>query len=271
MAYLQAPLLTKSGLADHAFSTRLGGRSTGKLSSLNTAFHTGDSVENVLENRRLFFGHFDYDYREIVSSVQVHGTGLALFNQSHRGEGALPGSARQKCDALVTTEAGLPLTAYSADCILIYFMSLHKPLVALAHAGWRGTLGNIGAGIVRYLDKLFGVTPGRLLVSLSPAICRNCYLVGSDVAGQFQAAGWDEPAYLEAVEGNKWKLDLMAINFDQLKQAGVNQENLFKSSWCTSCNPNLFYSYRRDRGETGRMIGFIALKNYRRPDLEAEV
>ena len=143
MAYLQATLLDESGLIDHAFSTRLGGCSAGMLASLNTAFHTGDDSENVLENRRRFFDLFAYDHRDIVSSVQVHGTGLTLFSQSNRGEGAVPGSARQKCDALVTTEPGLPLTAYSADCMLIYFVSQQKPLVGIAHAGWRGTLEGI--------------------------------------------------------------------------------------------------------------------------------
>ncbi len=264
MAYLQAPLLAESGLVDHAFSTRLGGCSTGKLATLNTAFHTGDKAENALENRRRFFDLFDYDHREIVSSIQVHGTGLTLFNHSNSGEGALPGSARQKCDALVATEAGLPLTAYSADCLLIYFVSLHKPLVALAHAGWRGTLGGIASKMVRYLDELFGISPNLLLVSLSPAVCRNCYLVGSEVAGQFKHAGWNDPTYLESVEEESWKLDLEAINAAQLIQAGVNQENLARNSLCTACNADLFYSYRRDKGITGRMIGFIAIKKSRR-------
>ena len=264
LVYLQAPLLTESGLVDHAFSTRAGGCSSGRQVSLNTAFHTGDNAENVLENRRRFFELFDYDHREIVSSIQVHGTEMALFDQSNSGEGALPGSARRKCDALVTTEAGLPLTAYSADCLLIYFVSLQKPLVALAHAGWRGTLDGIASKMVRYLDELFGISPNSLLVSLSPAICRNCYLVDSEVAGQFQFAGWNDPAYLEPVEEARWKLDLEAINAVQLIQAGVNQENLARNSLCTACNADLFYSYRRDKGITGRMIGFIAIKKSRR-------
>ncbi|MCJ7806110.1 MAG: polyphenol oxidase family protein, partial [Clostridia bacterium] len=99
------------------------------MASLNTAFHTGDSEDNVLENRRRLFALFGYDNREIVSSIQVHGTGLAIFNQVHRGEGALPGSAREQCDALVTTAEGLILTAYAADCMLIYFVSQQKALV----------------------------------------------------------------------------------------------------------------------------------------------
>jgi len=260
VAYLQSPLLEESGLADHAFSTRLGGCSTGNLASLNTAFHTGDSPENVLENRRRFFEIFSYDHLKIVSATQVHGTGMALVDHSYSGEGALPESTRQKADALITTDPGLPLTAYSADCMLIYFISRQKSLVALAHAGWRGTLGGIGAKMVRYLDKLFGITPGFLQVALSPCVCRNCYLVNDEVAGQFQSAGWHDTTCLEKVETDLWKLDLRAINIEQLLRAGIKRDNLDGSSWCTACNRDLFYSYRRDRGKTGRMIGFIALK-----------
>ncbi len=216
----------------------------------------------MIENRRRFFNLFQYDYRDIVSAIQVHGTELALFEQAQRGEGAMPGSARQQCDALVTTTAGLPLTAYSADCMLIYFTSQQKPLAALAHAGWRGTLGGIGIKVIRYLQERFGAEPGRLLVGLSPAVCRLCYQVDDKVAGQFCAAGWDDPAYLEPSEDGGWKLDLSAINAGQILGAGVKEENLVRNNWCTCCNPDLFYSYRRDKGVTGRMIGFIAISNH---------
>ncbi len=205
--------------------------------------------------------YFNYDYRDVVSSVQVHGTELVVVGQGNRGEGALPGSARQKCDALITTEKGLPLTAYSADCMLIYFVSKQTPLAALAHAGWRGTLGNIGAKLICYLRDYYGAEPEQLLVALSPAICRNCYRVDKKTAALFNSAGWYSYAYLEPAADDSFKLDLAAVNKEQLIINGIKKENLSFSSLCTSCNRELFYSYRRDRGITGRMIGFLALSN----------
>lgn len=254
--------MTGSGLVDHAFSTRLGGCSSGYLASLNTAFHTGDSEDNVLENRRRFFSLFNYDYRDLVAAIQVHGIDMALFDETDRGEGAMPGSARQRCDAMITTTPGLPLTAYSSDCMLIYFTSEQKPLAALAHAGWRGTLGGIGVKVVRFLQEQLSFEPGRLLVALSPAICRICYRVVDTVAGQFYSAGWNGPAFLEPSEGGGWNLDLSAINAKQILSAGVKERNLVFNTWCTSCNQDLFYSYRRDKAKTGRMIGFIAISNH---------
>ena len=247
-------------MVDHAFSTRLGGCSSGEFTSLNTAFHTADSAENVLENRRRFFDKFGYDFRFLVAAHQVHGTELSLVDSSCRGEGALPGSVRKECDALVTTATGLLLTAYAADCMLIYFHSQQPPLVALAHAGWRGALGGMGVKIIQYLEENFSVDPGRLLVVLSPAICRYCYTIDNDTANEFKAAGWSGADYLEKAATEGYHLDLSAINANQLLSAGVKTERLAQNSWCTSCRRDLFYSYRRDRGATGRMIGFIALK-----------
>lgn len=231
------------------------------MASLNTAFHTEDSAENVLENRRRFFEMFNYDYRKIVSGIQVHGTDLAVFDLANLGEGAAPGSANKKCDALVTTEKGLSLAAYAADCMLIYMVSTEKPVVAIAHAGWRGTLGEIGPAVTYFIMQQYGVQPEQLLVSLSPAICRNCYLVDHDTAMKFFAAGWKEPPFMEFEEDGTYKLDIKAINREQLYNCGIKENNLDYSSFCTSCHKEMFYSYRRDLGNTGRMIGFAALKD----------
>ena len=258
--YLQSTLLAKSGVVDHGFSTRLGGCSTGPSASLNTAFHTKDSAENVIENRRRFFDIFNYDYRKTVSAIQVHGTDLAVFDSSNHGEGAFPGSARRECDALVTTKKGLPLAAYAADCMLIYIVSAEKPLVALAHAGWRGTLGEIGPRVIDFIKKQYGIQPENLLAALSPSICRDCYQVDSETANKFALAGWNEQPYMETQADGTYKLDLKEINRTQLHRCGVKKDNLDYSSLCTSCNKKLFYSYRRDFGSTGRMIGFAALK-----------
>ncbi len=260
LAYLHASLLATGGLADHAFSTRLGGCSAGAMSTLNTAFHTGDSEANVLENRSRFFSLFNYDYRDLIAPVQVHGTGLMVVNDTQRGEGALFAGSRIRCDGLISTEPGLILTAYAADCLLIYLVVQNKPLVALAHAGWRGTLGGMAGGLINYLESLFGVEPQYILTALSPAICKKCYQVSTDVADLFVAAGWNSSQYLEKSDKDKWQLDLAAINKAQLLQAGIKETNLATGNWCTSCDRELFYSYRRENGITGRMIGFISLK-----------
>lgn len=259
-ACLQAPLLERCNLIDHAFSTRLGGCSSGAMSALNTAFHTGDDDENVLENRRRLLKPFGYRPEEIVAGIQVHGTGVTRVTLTERGRGAAPGNFLGETDGLITVEPGLVLTAYAADCQLLFFVEPHIPVIALAHAGWRGALAGMAGLVVAYLQKHFAVEPSNLLAAISPAICPQCYRVDEEVAGCFRDAGWEGGPYLEPDAEGRFKLDLSSINAAQLRDAGIEEDHLVENSWCTACRPDLFYSYRREQGVTGRMMGFLAIK-----------
>jgi YfiH family protein len=261
LAFLQSPLLEQSGMVDHAFSTRRGGCSTGAVQSLNTAFHTGDTRERVLENRRRLLKPWGYDPAAVVAGIQVHGTDIALVTAQDRGRGALPGTFLTRCDALVTATPGVVLTAYSADCLLLFLVAPRERVIALAHAGWRGTRGGMARKVVNYLVKHFAVDPATILAALSPGICAKCYRVDSEVAENFRTAGWGGAPYLtKASPDGYFHLDLAEINRHQLLNAGLREENLAGSGWCSSCRADLFYSYRRDRGVTGRMLGFMAIK-----------
>ncbi len=260
LAYLQSPLLEAAGVAEHAFSTRLGGCSGGAAASLNTAFHTEDDCRSVLENRRRFLEPWGYTPEDLVAGIQVHGTVIRTVTAADRGRGAVPGNFLGECDALVTAEPGLVLTAYAADCLLLFFLAPRARVAALAHAGWRGTLGNIARNVVGYLRDHFAVNPGDLLVALSPGICARCYRVDETVASLFRKVSWEAPPFLFPAPGGGYRLDLARINKAQLLQSGIREHRLADCAWCTSCRPGLFYSYRREKGKTGRMMGFIALK-----------
>lgn len=260
LQYLQSPLIAAGGRVDHAFSTRPGGCSTGAMASLNTAFHTGDDYRCVLENRRRFLEPWGYSPADITSGIQVHGSGIIEVRVGDRGRGAAPGSFLGEGDGLVTASGGVLLAAYAADCLLLFFYVPDVPLVALAHAGWRGTLEGMAPAVVSYLKEVYSVDPAAIRVAVSPGICARCYLVDRIVADQFSRAGWTGPPYLEETAGGRFKLDLAAINRVQLLDCGIRKTSLAGGTWCTACRPDLFYSYRRDRGDTGRMMGFIALR-----------
>ena len=227
--------------------------------SLNMAFHTEDSETNVLENRCRFFRLFNQDPSEIVSAVQVHGEDLVTVDARNKGEGAKPGTALAHCDALVTTTADLALTAYSADCLLIFFAALDFPLVAIAHAGREGTLNGIAKKVFCHISETYGILPQQIAAAFSPSICKNCYTIDDEMAARFAEEGWVGHQYIEPFEDGRWKIDLAAINATQLTQAGIDNRHLEKSVFCTSCRKDLFYSYRRDQGRTGRMLGYIKL------------
>ncbi len=261
LLYLQAPLLAECGNVIHAFSTFAGGCSEGAMASLNTAFHTGDEYSRVWENRRRFLGHWGFQPGDVVAAIQVHGVGIREAGAADRGRGAVPRSFLGEGDALITAAPGLPLTGYAADCLLLFLAAPDVPAVALAHAGWRGTLQNMAGQVAAALQRRFGADSAAMLAAVSPGICGRCYVVGRDVAGQFIEAGWSGKPYLWKASGGAFHLDLAAINEVQLRRAGIKPEHLAPGGcWCTSCRPDLFYSYRREKGKTGRMMGLIALR-----------
>jgi len=260
LTYLQSPLLSGCKVVDHAFSTRLGGCSSGAMSSLNTAFHTGDRLEHVLENRRLLLQPWGYRPEELVAVAQVHSDTIISVTADDRGRGAGPGTFLAEADALVTAEPGVVLTAYAADCTLLFMAEPHLPVIALAHAGWRGTLAALACSVVNYLQSHYGVEPSRLLAAVSPGICPDCYQVEEETATLFKKAGWEGEPYLQADGRDRYRLDLSRINAAQLSMAGVIPSNMSENSWCTSCRSDLFFSYRRESGVTGRMMGFLAIR-----------
>lgn len=255
---LHAPMLEETGVVDHAFSTRMGGYSGGTMASLNTAFHTGDDYRLVLGNRRKFLATRGYDPAEVISVIQVHGTGIIPVTGRDTGKGAIPNSAVGEGDALVTSSPGVVITAYAADCLLLFLAAPRVPVIALAHAGWRGTAENMALAVVNFLRECRADLP-EILAAISPGICAGCYQVDEKVAESFRRAGWEDEPYLKRSKG-AYNLDLARINAAQLLQAGIKKENLAENRWCTSCRPDLFYSYRRDKGVTGRMMGFMAIR-----------
>lgn len=259
--YLQSPLLAGCGNVAHAFSTRVGGCSGGAMASLNTAYHTGDEFDCVRENRRRFLQLFSFDPDEVVAAIQVHGVVIREAGPADRGRGAVPHSFLGEGDALVTAAPGVPLTGYAADCPLLFIAAPDVPAVALAHAGWRGTLQNMAALVAARLQRQYGAHPAVMLAAISPGICGRCYTVGRDVAARFGRAGWGARPYLWEDAAGAFHLDLAAINRAQLRGAGITSGNLAPGGcWCTCCRPDLFYSYRREKGKTGRMMGLIALR-----------
>jgi YfiH family protein len=131
---------------------------------------------------------------------------------------------------------------------------------AALHAGWKGTAGEIAKKGVAALVSLFGSKPGQLLAAVGPAIGRCCYEVDVPVRDEFTKGGgcWDE--FAEAAGDGRWRIDLSRANVLQLQDAGLTLENIETTDLCVSCNKSTFFSYRRDKGETGRQMGFIMLR-----------
>lgn len=221
-----------------AFTTRVGGVSEGPYASLNLGRKSGDAAERADENRRIACDAIGADARKLALNFQVHSTDVLQAAAGMRGEHA---------DGLWTDEPGLPLLAMSADCVPIALARVDatEPAVAVLHAGWKGLLAGIVEAGVRALGDY------ELTAAIGPAIGPCCYEVGKEVAGP----------YRELFGGDVTRgrhLDLWTSAERALRAAGV--ERIHRVDRCTACEPESFFSHRRDRGRTGRqgVIAYVA-------------
>jgi polyphenol oxidase len=231
----------------HGYTTRGGGVSAEPFASLNLGDHVKDDPDHVRENRLRVSRAMGLPSDRWVTAEQVHGGNVSRVSDSDAGRKATG------VDALITDSPQLPLVLFFADCGSIYLVDPERRAIGLAHAGWRGTAARIAQNTVRAMGEAFGSLPGDLWVGLGPYIGACCYTVGEEVA---QALGRWEGATVR--QGETYQADLGASNRSQLLQAGVREDRIVTASPCTSCDPDLYFSYRRD-GPTGRMAAVLML------------
>lgn len=255
------PAFSQTGLVKHGFTCRLGGVSKGDFSSLNLAFHVSDNPDLVIENRQKMVNLFGADLDSIVAAKQVHGHEVYVVGIKDRGRGSVSDdSAIPQTDALITDVPGVALSLYYADCVPVFFLDPVKQVVALAHAGWKGTVQLIAALTIKKMTALFGTKPESCLAAIGPSIGRCCFQVDRPVVDEFARNVDDYEKFCFPHSAGKWSIDLPGMNEHLLVQGGLRPKNITQSGFCTSCSNDLFFSYRKDGGRTGRQAALIMLK-----------
>ncbi|MDQ0339237.1 YfiH family protein [Caldalkalibacillus uzonensis] len=244
------------------FTTRKQGVSRLPFASFNCALHVGDNEQDVMTNRQRLVERLGMSLEDMVCGEQVHGAELYYVKPGDKGRGSRGSdSAIPGVDGLYTDYPSILLTSFYADCVPLYLIDVRLKVVGLAHAGWRGTVAEIGPKMVKRWQAQFGSRPEEIKVLIGPAIGGCCYEVDDRV---INALGSMMPRLSEGVirdkEGGKYMLDLKQINYDLLIHTGIPGSNIDISQWCTSCRPDLFFSYRKEQGRTGRMASFIAIR-----------
>ncbi len=249
--YNQKMLIVTSPLmrgVRHGFSTRRGGVSTGRYATLNLGGKWGDDPEHVAHNRRRFAAAGGFEWSRLYTAKQVHGARVALVV-----EGTLPERvAETEADVVVTAVPGAVVGVYTADCVPI-LLSDGDGRVAAAHAGWRGTVAGVANAAVEALVSI-GARRERLRAALGPSICARCFEVGDDVAAQFDAMA---PSSVVRIAGAKPHVDLWDANRAILVAAGVPAEAIDAAPPCTMCDPERFFSFRREGAGIGQHLSFV--------------
>lgn len=166
-------------------------------------------------------------------------------------------------DALVTDVPNRFISVGTADCVPILLVDPIKRVSAAIHAGWRGSVRNIVGKTVQKMIGVYGANPENIFAGIGPSIQPCCFEVGSDVVEVLENQTPHSHAVLhqetEKKETGKWQFNLLKLNRLQLLEAGVPPAQVATADLCTSCLPNLFYSFRRDKKKRGNMASGIML------------
>jgi len=273
----------------HGFSTRAGGFSNAYgEGDLNLGFTKDDTKPRVERNRAVFL-------RELGAITQKRGSrnaGTSLWplitlRQIHSDiihcidsipAELLPG------DGMITATPGLLLGIQTADCLPVILVDARRHVIGVFHAGWRGTLKRIVEKGVGEMHRCFGSRPRDLKAAIGPGIQGCCYNVGEEVRTKFESQfEYGATLFREIKESDpvrekypllflsarapghsnlptKIFLDLVKANRQQLRAAGVLAKNIESSPLCTSCHPDVLFSYRAEKGKTGRSMGVAGIR-----------
>lgn len=272
---LRSELLT--GLAfRHGFSLRTGGVSEPPFHSLNLGRTVGDDPARVQQNQQRFAHDVGYAAEHLYEVTQVHGARVEQVDPS-----VSPELFRaREADALVSGPTALgsgargraPTCAVGikvADCVAVLLADPETGAVAAAHAGWRGIVSDVVGATVRALAEHHGAPASRLVAAVFPCIGVSAFEVGDDVAAQLETAAGSAVvvarrealgASEESRETGKPHVDLALATRLLLARAGLLDARVETVIGCTFSEPARFFSYRRDKGVTGRHLAAIVAR-----------
>ena len=258
---LHFPLLEKCSFITHAFTTRMGGVSTGDCTSMNLSFTRGDDEAAVRENYRRIAAALGTDAKQFVCSDQTHTTNVRRATKADAGKGVVIPKDYTDVDGLITNEPGIVLSTFYADCVPLYFVDPVHRAIGLSHSGWRGTVNKMGQVTIEAMKREFGSKPEELYCAIGPSICQDCYEISRDVAEEFMKAF---PKHVNDIliqkSEEKFQLDLWKANEIVMLESGVLPEHLAVTNICTCCNPTELFSHRASKGKRGNLAAFLMIK-----------
>lgn len=249
--FYQAERLVNFPKLTHAVTTRHGGISPAPFDSLNLSAHVGDTPERVQVNLDRLFKALELDRRAAVDASQAQADRVAFVTDKERG------TRIKDVDGLITNRRGIPLMLRFADCVPILLYDPMHEAIGIAHAGWRGTVSKVLTNTVNAMREAFETQPRDLIACIGPSIGPCCYEIGADVQAKVEQAFPQDLESLLSRNGST-HLNLWEANAVQLRALGVEQIEI--AEVCTSDHTDDFYSWRREKANTGRFAALIALE-----------
>lgn len=268
VVYLSFPDIDVIPNVYNAFSTRTGGISKGDFSDMNLSFGRGDEDDNVIFNYEKFCAAINISPNTLVFASQTHSSNILEVTKADCGKGIYCRKNWDEIDGLITADPDVTLVATFADCLPLLFVDQKKGIVAVAHAGWKGTVLQIAPKMVFKMRNKFFCDPEDIIIGIGPSIGQCCFEVDENTAEEFKALpdsvisgcinkrqDISDPSLF------KYDINLQEINKNELIQAGIPENNIKFADICTKCNKDLFFSHRATNGKRGGMAAIIGMRS----------
>lgn len=258
---IRSTLLSKYKNLCHFTTTTDGGVSEGNYASFNLGLYSGDSLENVMENRLRLALAIGLPLENLFFPYQTHGDRVYVIDKEfleytqERKEELLSG-----VDALITNIPSVCIGVTTADCVPILLFDTKCKVFAAIHAGWRGTVANIVGKTIDKMKDCFGSSSDNIVAYIGSCISKELFEVGDEVVLAFENAGFDISSIGELNDDTKkMHIDLILSNQILLMKSGICLDNIDKSNICTYKSRLLMFSARRQSVNSGRMVtgGFL--------------
>ena len=235
-----------------------------KLSQFKNLIH-GFTTKKEGDFRKL-----EITQRQTIVRLCVNSADLVIAEQIHEGKIAVVGEKDKrktikKVDGLVTQEKGIVLGIRTADCLPILFYEPEQEIIGAIHAGWKGSFKKISGEVIEKIKSLGGKS-AKIIVAIGPHIKSCCYDITKKRADKFQEKFTHE---VVIKRNHKLFLDLTKVNFSQLLENSIREENIDFLPFCTHCNSDLFFSFRKNKKNYGEMLCFISMTTGNRTVLKS--
>lgn len=206
------------------------------------------NATEIEENKKILCNYLNIAYKNLINPTQTHSANIRIAKENQNDY--------PDTDALILTNKNQAVFLNFADCTPLIFYDEKQNIGAVAHAGWRGTAAKIGVLTAEKMINEFNSKPKNIKVIIGPAISLCCYNVGEDVFYQLRNTVNNFENLYEIRTGNIY-VDLKNINKTQLTEFGI--EKIDVCPYCTCCNNDLFFSYRKENGTTNRHSAVLKL------------
>lgn len=206
-----------------------------------------------------YFKANDLSNNKIVLLEQIHSANISFTNSR------IVSRVEQisECDGVLSSEDKIILVVRTADCLPVIFFSLPKGYIGAAHIGWRGTLKNLIGKMIRKMNDA-GIKNHDIYIVVGPAINQCCYEVDIDTYSEFMSTMERFKNVAFKPHGEKYRLNLTRLNYELALESGIDRNHIDHFPFCTSCNSDVFFSFRRDYKKNplqfGEMMGFVSIQ-----------